>query len=1037
MDEDWSEVSDATVRKRIQNRLAQRKHRMKAQEQANKSAKNSSPVISQSQITAPEECFFSQSFVSPMEASAGDSRGHDNGTTGEPGCNDFTSTGPGHPGHRAFFMGSSWNHSVADNNGGDGTSQTGEILDNSWKDIGHTGLPRVEQQRRGVNSVAMAPDSDAGTLDNTKQNPYGQYITSKTNPIPLQTMAYSDENQCLEHFNPNSPLANTFSSSNGRKRGSTAPDSGSTTDTDHCLECSHHKRHRGGRSNSLVANDYSGSQGLLSSSYPSTQGVGGLISPVHTPTSSSIMRDHGIDLNQLIPRVNAQLRESTPATLTKRGPTQVSSPKRRFSETSIVNQCSHDHHRAVACSHRPEKDHYETQVIGKGLFSAGTDLAKTRLPSARVVVYNDKLCDAPAKDDVYAQLSHLNGAQSLATRVSRTMKHQVRALCLVAASAIGVNGVRPFGSSFGIPGNDATYDYVVVGGGTAGLTVASRLVEQRAGTVAVIEAGTFYEISTGNNSEVPANTFAWAGKLSTDWQPLADWGYETVPQAGAFNAKLRYPRGKMLGGSSARNFMIYHRGTEGSYQKWADIVGDDSYTFDKFLPFFEKSVNFTPPNTELRLQNATPEYDLTVLGNGEGSLGLSYPNWAYAFPTWATKAFAQMGLPLRPDGFNSGGLNGHAYATFTIDGKTMIRASSETAFLQNSLGNPDYFVYPLTDAKRVLFDRTKRATGVRVDTAGRQYTISARKEVIMAAGAIGSPQLLQVSGVGPAKLLKSHNINVVADLPGVGQGMQDHVVFGISQGVNVVTASNLAGDAAFAQEQAQLYVEKAAGLLTSPAADMLAWEKLPNNSRSALSNSTRAVLASEYPADWPELEYIAFSSWYGNASLLTADDPMDGVPYSTMGVALITPRSRGSVNIVSSDASVPPAIDPRFLTDRADIEVVVAGFKRAREFYRQSSLKGLLVGPEAYPGNSVQTDAQIEAHIRRNFNTVYHGSCTCAMGRRSDPKAVVDTQGRVYGVKGLRVVDASAFPLLPPGHPESTVYALAEKLACDISGNCS
>ncbi|KAI0872389.1 glucose-methanol-choline oxidoreductase [Hypoxylon argillaceum] len=604
----------------------------------------------------------------------------------------------------------------------------------------------------------------------------------------------------------------------------------------------------------------------------------------------------------------------------------------------------------------------------------------------------------------------------------------------MSASVVGVNGIKPPGASFGIPGSDADYDYVVVGGGTAGLTVASRLVEQGAGSVAVIEAGTFYETTTGDLMEVPANTFTWAGKLSTDWQPLADWGYFTVPQAGGNNARMRYPRGRMLGGCSARNFMIYHRGTNGSYQKWADMVGDDSYTFENLLPYFEKSVHLSPPRNDLRLKNATPEYDPKVFGNG--SLGVSYPNWAYAFPSWATKAFSQIGLPIRREGFNSGGLIGQSYASFTIDGETMIRSSSETAFLQNSLNSPNYVVYPLTNAKQVLFDNKKRATGVRVDTAGRQYTLSARKEVIMAAGAIGSPQLLQVSGIGPSKLLQSHNIQVIADLPGVGQNMQDHVIFGVTQGVNLVTASNLLGDPVFAQEQTQLYDDKAAGLLTSPGVDFIAWEKLPNNTRGGLSNSTRAVLDSEYPADWPELEYLTLSAWYGNASVLTYD-PMDGVAYSTIGVALITPRSRGSVNIVSADAANPPAIDPRFLTDRADIEVVIAGFKRARQVYSQSSLKGLLVGDEAYPGSGVKTDAEIEAFIRRDFNTVYHGSCTCSMGRRGDPQAVVDTQGRVYGVQGLRVVDASVFPFLPPGHPQATVYALAEKFACDISGNCS
>ncbi|RYP41561.1 hypothetical protein DL767_000903 [Monosporascus sp. MG133] len=605
-------------------------------------------------------------------------------------------------------------------------------------------------------------------------------------------------------------------------------------------------------------------------------------------------------------------------------------------------------------------------------------------------------------------------------------------LTIPAQPVLRVNSSRLLGSSFGVPGWNATYDYVVVGGGNAGLTLATRLVEQRAGSVAVIEAGTFYELGAGNISEVPATASIWTGKAATDWQPLADWGYMTTPQEGANNMSIHYARGKMLGGSTARHFMIYHRGTVGSYQKWADRVGDDSYTFENFLPYFEKSLNFTPPNNDLRLSNATPEYDGSALGTGDGPLGLTFPNWAYAFPTWATRAFSQMGIRRRREGFNNGGLLGQAYAMFTIDGKTMVRSSSETAFLRSSLSNTDYYVYPLTTAMKVLFDETKTATGVLVNTAGAQYTITARKEVVISAGVFGSPQLLQVSGVGPAELLQSLDIPVVADLPGVGHNMQDHIVFGISQGVNAVTASSM-GNPGFAGEQVRLFNEEAAGLLTSPGADMLAWEKLPKKTRRVMSNSTLNFLATEYPADWPEVEYLTLSAYFGNGDSPSTADPHDGTSYATVGVALCTPRSRGSVTITSADVFVAPAIDPRWLTDRADIEVAVGGFKRAREFWASPALSGFALGQEAYPGREVgDDDAEIEAAIRRSFNTVYHGSCTCAMGRADDPDAVVDPQARVYGVNGLRVVDASAFPLLPPGHPQSTVYALAEKIADDI-----
>ncbi|KAH7309683.1 glucose-methanol-choline oxidoreductase [Stachybotrys elegans] len=612
------------------------------------------------------------------------------------------------------------------------------------------------------------------------------------------------------------------------------------------------------------------------------------------------------------------------------------------------------------------------------------------------------------------------------------MQHQTTRLGLAALLAASAH-CRPFGSSFGIPGLDATYDYVVVGGGTAGLTIASRLAEQKAGSVAVVEAGTFYEISTGNVSEVPATGITWAGKSPDDWQPLADWGYVTTPQAGANNETLHIPRGKMLGGCSARNFMIYQRPTIDSLRLWADRVGDDNYTFDNFVPFFSKSITFTPPRDELRLQNSTPIYDASGLGTG-GPLALTIPNWVYAFASWAVMAFSQIGIPYSEEGFQSGRLQGHSYTMFTVD-NAMMRSSSETSFLRQSLSDPNFYVYPLTQGLQVLFDDNKAATGVLVDTAGMQYVLSARKEVILSAGAIGSPQLLQVSGIGPASLLESLDIPVIVDLPGVGQNMEDHITFGITQGVNAVTTSSM-GDPAFAAEQIRLYNEETAGLLTSPGSDLLAWERFPNSTRGTLSERTRAIL-DEYPQDWPDVEYIAFSTYLSTNFLPSVADPMDGTAYAALAVVLCKPRSKGSVNITSPNALLAPAIDPGFLTDEADIEVAIAGFKRARQFWAASRLDDFKVGDEAYPGTDVVSDADIEDSIRRSFTTIFHPASTCAMGRPEDPNAVVDSQARVYGVQGLRVVDAAAFPMLPPGHPQSTIYALAEKIACDISRNCS
>ncbi|KAI0906309.1 putative glucose-methanol-choline oxidoreductase [Ustulina deusta] len=615
------------------------------------------------------------------------------------------------------------------------------------------------------------------------------------------------------------------------------------------------------------------------------------------------------------------------------------------------------------------------------------------------------------------------------TTIATACRTAVRVLLLASCA----QAQSPLGSSFGVPGDNATYDYVIVGGGTTGLTLATRLIEQNAGSVAVVEAGTFYEISNGNLSQVPGTDVAFSWKSIHDWQPLVDWGYITTPQAGCLNQTMHYARGKTLGGTSGRNYMVYQRPTADTLQQWADAVDDQSYSMNNFLPFFEKSLNFTPPDMNIRPSNSTPEYNQSSVGNGNGPLSVTYPNFATAFGTWATEAFKQIGIP-GINGFLSGKLLGNAWTTSTVNAETMYRESSETSFLRAALGHPDYTIYTLTMAKKIVFDESKTATGVIVDTEGFDYLLSARKEVIVAAGVFGSPQLLLVSGIGPTKDLSSLNIPVVADRPGVGQGMQDHIFYGISFRVNGPTFSAL-GNSAYAAEQARLFDESASGIYTSTGVEVIGWEKTPQSLRANWSNSTKTTLDA-YPADWPELEYISIAALLGNFQDSRHTDPNDGYNYASLAVTLSAPRSRGTVTITSPDTYVHPQINPNFLTDQADIDVMIAGFKRGRAFFATEAMQSLVIGDEYFPGAKVQTDEEIEAAIRADFNTVWHGACTCAMGKADDPNAVVDSQARVIGVQGLRVVDLSAFPLLPAGHPQSVAYAFAEKIACDISGNC-
>ncbi|KAF2084722.1 GMC oxidoreductase [Saccharata proteae CBS 121410] len=586
------------------------------------------------------------------------------------------------------------------------------------------------------------------------------------------------------------------------------------------------------------------------------------------------------------------------------------------------------------------------------------------------------------------------------------------------------------GSHFGIPGIDETYDYVVVGGGTAGLTIAYRLAEDGSNSVAVVEAGNFYEITNGNLSQIPGNDIWWTGTDLNDTNPLVDWGYHTTPQPGANGRKLHYARGKCLGGSSARNYMAYHRGTKQSYQLWADTVGDQAYAYENFVPFFEKSVNFTPPDTELRAPNATVQYNPDVFSPTGGPLHVGYPHYGQPWSSWSKLGLNEIGIPTVQD-FNSGELLGVQYSTATLNPDDSTRSSSESSFLQTALksGRTNLQVYVDAMAKRILFDDNKRATGVEIDSAGAKATLSASKEVVVSGGVFGSPQLLMVSGVGPEETLSKLDIPIIAALPGVGQNMWDHIFQTMNYRVNVNTASSVAPNRGALS--AQFNNGTGTGILTNPGGDLLGWEKLPSQYRSTFSNGTEAALA-DFPADWPEIEYLPLAAYTGYNRNYITNQPTDGYQYTSMDNAIITPLSRGTVTIVSNDTRTPPLIDPNYLDHPADRDLAIAAFKRTRQFFATPSIQSIVIGDEYLPGPSVQTDEEILDFIREQLVMLYHGSCTCKMGKEGDAMAVVDSKARVFGVEGLRVVDASSMPFLVPGHPMATIYALAEKIAHDM-----
>ncbi|KAL8670710.1 MAG: hypothetical protein Q9168_004759 [Polycauliona sp. 1 TL-2023] len=603
--------------------------------------------------------------------------------------------------------------------------------------------------------------------------------------------------------------------------------------------------------------------------------------------------------------------------------------------------------------------------------------------------------------------------------------------------ATGGSG-QVLGSTFGLPGANATFDYVIVGGGTAGITIATRLASDPAVSVALVEAGGFYEIDNGNRSTVPGYSSFYTGADPSNYQPLIDWGFVTEPQEGAAQRKVHYARGKTLGGSSARNYMIYHRPTVGSMQKWADEVGDQSYTWDQMLPFYQKSCNYTSFNKTL--YNATISQDPSAFDPKGGPLHTSFSNYADSFGSWAQKGFLGVGMELQ-DGLNSGILHGTSFSTLSIDPRNGYRSSSESSFLQAALQNgTSPMIYKNTLGTRILINNNT-ASGVMVTTAGPygipavNYTLSARKEVIVSAGAFQSPQLLMVSGIGPRDQLERNNIEVKKDLRGVGQNMWDHVLFGISRRVNVLTASASANSAVVAARLVEQFRKNGSGPLAAFGAGVYGWEDLPLPYRDVLSNNSIQELDS-FPTDWPELEWLPISSFLGYRGNPQTVDPRDGYNYATINPGIVAPLSRGNISIKSSEMSTPPIINPNWLTSTTDQELAIQGFKRAREIWQVLEDAGLTVdgSNEYFPGKNVTSDKDILDFIQRSLMTIYHAAGTCKMGKLDDKMAVVDSRARVIGVSNLRVVDASAFPFLPPGHPQSTVYALAEKIAADILG---
>lgn len=522
------------------------------------------------------------------------------------------------------------------------------------------------------------------------------------------------------------------------------------------------------------------------------------------------------------------------------------------------------------------------------------------------------------------------------------------------------------------------FDYVVVGAGSAGCVLANRLTADGTTTVALLEAG---------GSDLKAEVYIPAA-FSKLFRTDVDWAYQTAPQAELYGRSIYWPRGKMLGGSSSMNAQIYIRGHRLDYDGWA-ALGNEGWGYDDVLPFFKRS--------EDNSRGASRDH-----GVG-GPLSVSDVRTPNPIVAAILDAAVAAGIPRATD-LNDGAPNGVAFNQVTQ--RRGLRASAAAAFLRPVMRRKNLTVITGALSTRVLLE-SGRAVGVEyLDPRGKLLTIRAEREVVLAGGAINSPQLLLLSGIGPADALRRLGIYVRHDLPGVGANLIDHPAVGVitqsKKPISLLTAESLPNMASL--------VARGRGPLTSNVGEACAFVK------------SRADL----PA--PDVQFHFAPVEY---DLRLEHEPAQHA--YTMGPVLVAPKSVGSLRLQSTDPRVAPYIDPAYLTDAGgeDLAALTSSLELARAIGRGAALDAFR-GDELLPGADARTDADLEAYVRRYTSTLYHPVGTCKMG--SDEAAVVDDRLRVRGVRGLRVVDASIMPTIPRGNTNAPTIMIAERAATFLLG---
>jgi choline dehydrogenase len=545
----------------------------------------------------------------------------------------------------------------------------------------------------------------------------------------------------------------------------------------------------------------------------------------------------------------------------------------------------------------------------------------------------------------------------------------------------------------------ATFDYVIIGGGTAGCLLANRLSAEPNHRVLLLEAG-------------KTDSYPWihipVGYLYCIGNPRTDWMYHTEPDAGLNNRVQRYPRGRVLGGCSSINGMIYMRGQARDYDAWAKITGDDSWSWQNALADFKAHENHyrLDQGTDPITGNNSRFSDMHGSG-GEWRVEKQRLSWD-VLDSFADAA-EQAGIE-KIDDFNAGDNAGVGY--FDVNQRSGWRWSSSKAFLRPARGRPNLTIWTEAQAQKLTWSTADngqpRCSGLSLSRAGQTVQVTANREVILSAGAINSPQILQLSGIGPADLLRSHGIEVIRDAP-VGENLQDHLQIRAVFKVNGTQTLNTLANSLFGRLKigAEYLLNRSGPMSMSP---------------SQLGAFTRSDPARAHA----NLEYHVQP-----LSLEAFGEDLHDFPAITVSVCNLNPTSRGQVQISSANFQDPPKIMPNYLTTAEDRQVAADSLRQARKIMAQPAMQ-VYAPEELKPGVQHQSDEELARLAGDIANTIFHPVGTVKMGQMDDPSAVLDPHLRVKGVQGLRVVDASVMPTITSGNTNAPTLMIAEKAAAWI-----